>query len=127
MALEHLFPGFLNFKAQSAGKWFALTDAATIAVDINASDFFFVTLAGNRTLGAPTNAPAAGTLQAARKLFRIRQDGTGTRTLVYNAAYRFPDALAPTLSTGAGKSDYLAFIWNEIDSVYDLVGSRFNL
>lgn len=59
-----------------------LTDAATIAWDMSTGTNFVVTLGGNRTLGAPTGETAGqfGTL-------RVIQDGTGGRTLTFNAAY----------------------------------------
>ena len=87
---------------------FALTDAATIAVDAAAGDEFTVTLAGNRTMGAPTN-PVNGRMM----LFRIKQDATGSRTITWNAAYAFPIALpAPTLSTVANRVDYIGFVYD---------------
>lgn len=92
------------FKKISAGA--ALTDAATIAVDGGASGkVFTVTLAGNRTVGAPTNIKQYETYT-----FRITQDGTGTRTLTWNAAFKFGGAGAPTLTTTAGKTDIVTFI-----------------
>jgi hypothetical protein len=124
---ETRIPDALRFAKLSRGKWFALTDAATIATDVSVSDFFYVTLGGNRTLGAPTNPPTAAGLESARILYRFRQDGTGTRTLAYNAAFRFPGGVTPVLTITAGKTDYLAFLYNEVDLVWDLVGSTFNL
>lgn len=86
----------------------ALTDASTIAVNAGAGSDFRVTLGGNRTLGAPTN-PVDGQ----KIVFQVTQDGTGSRTLAYNAAYEFGTGLAsPTLSTGAGLTDLLGFIYN---------------
>jgi len=85
-----------------------LTDAATIAVDASLGNFYRVTLGGNRTLGAPTN-PTDGQ----KILIEVLQDGTGSRTLAYNAIYGFgTDVTSPTLSTGIGKRDYLGFIYN---------------
>lgn len=100
----------------------ALTDAATIAVDASLSNSYTVTLAGNRTLGSPTNA-AAGR----RFTVRIRQDATGSRTLAYNAIYRFPGGVTPVLTTTAAKTDYLTFQYHSTDTKWDLVGSSFNL
>lgn len=98
-----------------------LTDAATIAVDASLGNLFTVTLGGNRTLGAPTN-PKQGQVI----IFRITQDGTGSRTLAYNAIYRFStDIPSPTLSTGGGDVDYLGFIYNEADTKWDCIGKVF--
>lgn len=99
-----------------------LTDAATIAVDASTGNFFTVTLGGNRTLGAPTNPQGDGQ----KIVIRVTQDGTGSRTLGYNAIYRFStDLPSPTLSTGAGDIDYLAFIYHSTDNKWDFIGKVF--
>lgn len=81
----------------------ALTDAATIAVDMATGFNFSVTLGGNRTLGAPTNSIAGQS-----GLIQITQDGTGSRTLSYNAAWKFAGG-TPTASTAAGTVDAIAY------------------
>ena len=82
-----------------------LTDAASITNNFALGNNFLVTLGGNRTLAAPTNAVAgqSGTIH-------IIQDGTGSRTLGYNTAWQFVSATVPTLSTGAGDVDILCYI-----------------
>ena len=40
----------------------------------------------------------------------ITQDGTGSRTLAFDAAYKFPGGTAPTLSTAANAIDRLDYI-----------------
>lgn len=82
-----------------------LTFAATILVNAALGNAFNITLtASTGTFGAPSN-PVDG--QVIR--FRITQDGTGSRTVAWNAAYDFGTAGAPTLSTAAGKVDIVAF------------------
>jgi hypothetical protein len=81
-----------------------LTDQATISVDLALGVFFTVTLAGNRTLGNPTNPKVGRTIY-----LRVAQDATGNRTLSYGANYDFGQDTAPTLSTGASAQDLLAF------------------
>jgi hypothetical protein len=125
--VEGIFPGFFKFKQGAYGKWFALTDAATIATDASVSDFFSVTLAGNRTLGAPTNPPTAASLERKLLHYRIRQDATGSRTLAYNAIFRFPGGVTPVLTITAAKTDYLTFQYHEADVKWDLIGSQFNI
>lgn len=79
----------------------ALTDAATVAVDASTSDVFTVTLAGNRTLGNPTN------LAPGQELFiSVTQDATGSRTLAYANNWTF-DGGAPTLTTAANAVDVI--------------------
>ncbi|MBT2326136.1 hypothetical protein J7E62_27790 [Variovorax paradoxus] len=81
----------------------ALTDGASIAVDASLSNNFSVTLGGNRTLANPTNLTAGMVLN-----FTIDQDGTGSRTLAYGSAYKFPGGTAPTLSTAASAKDFMS-------------------
>ncbi|MCK5603829.1 hypothetical protein KAR91_18215 [Candidatus Pacearchaeota archaeon] len=83
----------------------ALTDAATISWNLSVNQVAKVTLEDNRILGAPTNQADGATY-----ILRVIQDGTGSRTLTYNATFKFPGGTAPTLSTGAGAVDILTFI-----------------
>lgn len=81
----------------------ALTDAATIAVDMETFINASVTLGGNRTLGNPTNAkPGQG------GTIRVIQDGTGGWTLAFGANWKRPGG-APVLSTAAGAEDDIAY------------------
>ena len=82
-----------------------LTDAASITVNFALGNNFLVTIGGNRTLAAPTNAVAGQTGQ-----IYVIQDGTGSRTLAYNSAYQFVSGASPTLSTGAADVDILLYI-----------------
>jgi len=82
-----------------------LTDAATISWDVATAQVAKVTLGDNRTLGAPTNLVDGGTY-----ILRVIQDGTGSRTLAYNAVFKWPGGTTPTLSTAASAIDILTFI-----------------
>jgi hypothetical protein len=79
-----------------------------------------VTLAGNRTLNAATGAQAGQFVS-----LLIIQDGTGSRTVTFNAAYEFKDDTAPTLTTTASKGDLFVFRYN--GSKYLEVGRNQNL
>jgi len=81
-----------------------LTDAATIAWDMESGFDFVVTLGGNRTMAAPTNTKVG---QKGRLI--IQQDGTGSRTMTWNSVFDFANATAPTLSTTASAKDYLYY------------------
>lgn len=97
----------------------ALTDAAIIATDVSLGDTFDVTLAGNRTLGAPTN-PKNGM----KCIWRVKQDGVGTRTLAFNAAFRFSGAGGITsivLSTGVNLTDYIGAQYNSAAAKWDIL------
>ena len=62
-----------------------LTDAATIAYDVDLGINASVTLAGNRTLANPTNLRAG-----MRGSVVVTQDATGNRTLAYGSKWLFP-------------------------------------
>lgn len=95
----------------------ALTDAATIAVDATLGNIFTVTLGGNRTLGNPT-----GAVNGQKLVFRIRQDGTGSRTLAYDTKFRFSgDISSITLTTTAAKTDYIGVIYHGSDDKFDVL------
>ena len=81
-----------------------LTDGATIDWNLSTQQVAKVTLAGNRTLNAPTNQQAGAFYSLA-----IIQDGTGSRTLTFNSAYKFTGATAHTLTTTASAKDILIF------------------
>ena len=81
-----------------------LADGATITVDMNAGIDFVVTLAGNRTLGAPSN-PRVGQ----RGRIRVVQDATGNCTLSRNSVWETAGGAAITLSTAANAIDYLDY------------------
>ena len=86
-----------------------LTDQATIAWGVSASPVAKVTLGANRTIAAPSGtSPAAGQFVA----LTVIQDGTGSRTLTWNATYEFKDDTAPTLTTTAAKGDLFIFKYN---------------
>ena len=86
-----------------------LTDASTISWDVIASPVAKVTLGANRTLAAPSGtSPAAGQFIA----LTVIQDGTGSRTLTWNATYEFTADTAPTLTTTANLGDLFIFKYN---------------
>lgn len=90
-------------KAQGFGET-TLTDASTISWDARINQTTKVTLGGNRTMAAPTNLVAGFTY-----IIRVIQDGTGSRTITWNAVFKWSVGSAPTLSTGAGKVDLISF------------------
>lgn len=85
-----------------------LTDAATIATDASLGTHFRVTLAGNRTLGNPTN-PTDGQ----RCIWELIQDGTGSRTITLGSNFALGTSIAAvTLTTTASKRDFLGAVYN---------------
>ncbi len=89
-----------------------LTDAPTIAVNASLGNDFRVTVNGNRAMGNPSN-PVNGQ----QILFQITQGAGGSFTITWGSAYDFSVALPqPTLSTAAGQTDLLGFIYNAAKS-----------
>jgi len=84
-----------------------LTDGATINWDASTQDVCKVTLGGNRTLAAPTNNTTGQFIS-----ILVIQDGTGSRTLTWNAVFEFAEDTAPTLTTTASKGDVFVFRYN---------------
>lgn len=84
-----------------------LVDAATIAVDASLGDSFVVTLAGNRTMGTPTNMSVGQ-----RIAFTIQQDVVGSRTLAWSGTY---NVTWSNTNNGASKRSMVEF---EFDGTY---------
>lgn len=81
-----------------------LTDGATVNWDMNSGSIATVTLGGNRTMAAPTN------LKKGTCILYVNQDATGSRTITWNAVFKWASGTAPTLSTGVSKKDLLTFV-----------------
>ena len=99
-----------------------LADATSVVPDLNTSNVFAVTLAGNRTLAAPTNTST--NIGATGHIF-IVQDATGDRTLSYNTAYQFPDGTVPVLTTTSGAVDVLFYAVRTTAKVDSIVIKNF--
>lgn len=80
-----------------------LTQASTIAVDMNTLINATTTMTGNRTLGNPTNAKVGQS-----GVIIIKQDATGNRTLAYQSSWKFAGG-APVLSTAANSIDVISY------------------
>ena len=119
--------GGVEFRAEAGGGGSGtmfdpqtLTDGANIAWNLTSGGSAKVTLAGNRTLDNPTNM-----VDGAIYRIRIIQDGTGTRTLTYGAAYLWPGNVAPVLTATAAAVDILLF-HSDGTSMY-CIGATFNV
>ena len=91
---------------------YALTDAATIATDCSKGLYFTVTLGGNRTLGAPTLFQDGQTYY-----WQITQDGTGGRTLAFNAIF----ASSPPVNLTAAAVTVLSFVYSATLGKFQLI------
>lgn len=90
----------------------ALTDAATIALDMSLLINATLTIGGNRNLGVPTN------IKYQSGFIKITQDATGGRTLGYASIWDFLSGVAPVLSTAAGAVDVLFYQAISPTSIY---------
>ena len=93
---------------------------ATQDWDVRASPVAKVTLTANVTFDAPSN-PTTGQYISIVCI----QDGTGSRTIAWNAVFEFKDDTAPTATTTASKGDLFTFRYN--GSKWLEVGRNLNL
>ena len=100
-----LASGGVSLTGGAAANITALSDGATINIDMATACHHSVTLGGNRTFAAPSNQVVG----QAGSIF-ITQDGTGSRTASFNSAFKFVGGTAPTLTTGAGLTDRIDYI-----------------
>lgn len=93
-----------NFTAQQYFGNVNLTDAATISWAVGSAQVATVTIAGNRTFGAPT-----GLVDGGFYALCVIQDGTGSRTISWNSVFKWDSGTAPILSTAANARDCFIF------------------
>ena len=99
----------------------SLTDATSVVVNMALGNNFALTLAGNRTLSAPTGVTPGQTGH-----IYLVQDGTGSRTLSFATAYTFVSGTAPTLSTAANAVDLLVYNAQAVSAISTLVVKAFS-
>ena len=97
--------GGVSLTGGAASNITALSDGATITIDMATACHHSVTLGGNRTFAAPSNQVVG----QSGSIF-ITQDGTGSRTASFNSAFKFVGGVAPTLSTAASAIDRIDYI-----------------
>jgi hypothetical protein len=99
--------GYSSFTRAALNPEATLSDGATPAWNALTEPVAKITIAGNRTIGAASGGVAGQFIS-----LLIIQDGTGSRTMTWNAAYEFKDDTAPTLTTTASKGDLFVFRYN---------------
>ena len=83
-----------------------LTDAATVNWDMASGNIGLWAIGANRILAAPTN------LVVGSSALRITQDATGSRTVTWNAIFKWSAGAAPVLSTAGNAVDIVSFIYD---------------
>lgn len=105
---ERIYQAIVQTAQQQVPSAAQLTDGASIDTDASLGENFYVTLAGNRTMAAPTNA-----ISWKRIRYIITQDEIGSRTLAWNAAFSFSTTFpSPTLTATANFIDIIEFLYN---------------
>ena len=97
--------GGVSLTGGAAANITALSDGSTITIDMATACHHSVTLAGNRTFAAPSNQVVG----QAGSIF-ITQDGSGSRTAAFNAAFKFVGGTPPTLTTTAAAVDRIDYV-----------------
>lgn len=100
-------------KAQNTTRVTLTESGGAVAVNATLSNAFRLTMAGNWTLSNPT-----GGLDGQALRILIKQDAGGNRLITWGSAYKFPNGVAPTLSTAANARDYASFEYDATDGVW---------
>jgi len=79
-------------------------DGATITFNMNDSNTHMATLGGNRTIAVENAASGQ------KFMMRLKQDGTGSRTVTWFSDIAWENGAAPTLSSVAGHADWFGFV-----------------
>jgi hypothetical protein len=89
------------------------------ATDVSLNSIFSLTLAGNVTSWANPVNPINGQ----KVIWKIVQDGTGSRTVIWPTNFDWGVAGIPTLSTAANAIDYVGGIYDATNSKWDMLPS----
>jgi hypothetical protein len=91
----------------TAWSYMTVTEAPTTTLDWHNGNAQSLTLTGNRTMAAPVNV-----VDGAEIDLLVIQDGTGGRTLTWNAVFWFENGTPPVLGTAAGSVDRFLMRYN---------------
>jgi len=103
-----------NAKLKPAQMWANVVspsiDTAAVTYDCSLSNQFYTSLTENITVNAPTNPSNGQTIWII-----LQQDGTGSRTVTWNAVFCFAGGSAPTMTATASRADlYVATYSNTL-------------
>ena len=96
------------------------TDATSITPNINTSDITYqlnTQAVGTLTLNAPTGTPTNG------QPWLLKIKSTNVQTFSWNTVFAGGTAGLPVSTSGAGKIDYYAFIYDSVNSKYHFTGN----
>ena len=86
-----------------------LTDAASIAWNLDDEPIAKVTITASRLLANPTN------LQPGTYVLKVIQGGAGGFALTYGSVFKWSNGVVPTLTTAAAAEDILTFVCDGVN------------
>lgn len=95
------------------------SQSSALAWNLDDKQSHILTLTGNVTI-TPSNMKSGATYAMI-----LKQDGTGSRTVTWAAAFKWRSGTAPTLSTGASEVDILTFI-SDGTNLYGTIAPNFS-
>jgi hypothetical protein len=106
-----VFKDFLSseitaYTAQQTFTRATVTDGATVTWLLGSAQVGVLTLGGNRTMASP----GAEMKNGGTYVLFVIQDATGSRTLTWDAVYKWAEGITPVLSTAANAIDILTFV-----------------
>ena len=105
-----------TFLGGTAGKTTAVSSSSnTTTLDLRLGDSFTTTLTENTTL-AFSNPPSGTGLGCF--IVKVKQDGTGGRTLAFPGTVDWAGGSAPDVSTGANDVDIFVFVTVDAGTIY---------
>ncbi len=96
------------------------TGSGSVEIDWSNGNTQHVVLTGNPTL------TFANGISGRKYVLMVKQDATGGRNINWPGTIRFPGGAYPVLSSAGNKTDYMAFIFNDVDSTYDNLAYTLN-
>jgi len=117
---DKTFLGSATFASKIVNAPTTLSGATSITPNFAVNNSFTVTLTANVTLQNPSNATAGqgGTIY-------LIQDATGSRTMAFGGAYKFPAGTVPVLSTSTSAVDILVYNVRDTSLVDSVVIKNF--
>ena len=99
--------------------------ATASSITINGDTTDIATMANTELVGTFTiNAPSGTPTNGQKLIFRL--SSTAVQTFSWNAIFQgSTDVALPTASSSSGKYDYMGFIYNSINSKWQMVASNF--
>lgn len=89
-------------------------------IDWNNGNTQHITLTNNCNLSFVNGLPGR------KYILIVKQDVVGGRIIVWPVPVRWPGGAAGILTVTPGKTDYIGFIYNSVDSRYDVTSYRLN-